>query len=167
MSYAAIAQQCVNYSRSKSFLPTTMDTCAIRLMCMSREISELRDAIAAGDMHAMAMESADVACYAVLVMADLGNTSWQVRSKMHLGPPVFCGPDEMVAPLRKYVDKAFEDWRRGKQSYVIVDLELLVAQLVDVRTRCLKLPHSLQHDMQVKLALGAKREVCHGKNPHS
>lgn len=168
MSFHAIAQQCVEYSRSKQFLPTTMDTAPIRLYCIQREISELRDEIRVGSTRGQSLESADVAIYSLVVMHDLGNTTWTVRSRMHLGPPAMCGADEMVAPLRRYVDQAFEHWRRGEQGDVCVALGLLLAQLVDVRTRCLRLPNVLQADCQYKLAMMQSRPPCHGgKNPNS
>ncbi len=168
MSFHAIAQQCVDYSRSKSFVPTTMDTAPIRLYCIQREISELRDEIRSGCVRGQSLESADVCIYALVVMHDLGNTTWTVRGRMHLGPPAMCSPDEMVAPLRRYVDMAFEHWRVGRQGDVVLSLGLLIAQLVDVRTRCLRLPNMLQADCQYKLAMMQSRPACHGgKDPRS
>lgn len=162
MTYAAIAEQCALYSREKGFEPTTMDTCAIRLMGISREISELRDAIKSGNRADMSLESADVACYAVLVMHNLGCTSWSARGRMHCGPAVACSPADMVDPLRRYNDLAFEAWRRGLRTEVILCLELLLAQLVDIRMRCLHLPNELAFDMALKLAYNRGRGALHG-----
>lgn len=168
MSYADIAQRCVEYSRRQGFSPTTMDTCATRLMSISREISEFRDAVRSGEVQAMSLESADIACYAVLVMHDLGARVWTTRGRMHSGPPAMCSPAEMVDPLRVYVDHAFECWRVGDTKNVIIALDMLLAQLVDIRTRCLRLPNDLVTDMRLKLAWNSKREALHGgKNPSS
>ena len=168
MSFHAIAQQCVEYSRAKGFLPTTMDTAPIRLYCIQREISELRDEIRKGSVQGQSLESADVCIYALVMMHDLGNTNWTVRGRMHLGPPAMCGADEMVAPLREYVDCAFEHWRVGRAPDVCLALNMLIAQLVDVRTRCLRLPNVMQADCQYKLAIMQARPACHGnKDPRS
>jgi hypothetical protein len=168
MSYLELAEQCVLYSASKEFSRTTWDTAPIRLYCMQREISELRDEIKTGNVRGQSLESADVAIYAIVVMADLGNTCWTVRSRMHCGPPAICAPDEMVAPLRHYVDLAFEAWRLGNQGDVCLSLGMLIAQIVDVRVRCLRLTNSLQEDCSYKLAIMRSRERCHGnKDPRS
>jgi hypothetical protein len=167
MRYQSLAEQCVAYSREKGFAQTTFDTAPIRLYSMQREISELRDEIKAGNVRGQSLESADVAIYAVVVMADLGNTCWTVRSRMHCGPPAICAPDEMVAPLRHYVDLAFEAWRLGNQGDVCLSLGMLIAQVVDVRVRCLRLANGLEEDCSYKLAIMKNRENCHGKDPRS
>jgi hypothetical protein len=168
MSYADIAQHCLAYSRAKGFHPTTMATCAVRLMCISKEISEFRDEIRKGDIQGMSLESADIAIYACVIMADLGTKTWITRGRMHLGPAPICSPSEMVDPLRNYVDQAFEAWRRTNTQDVLLALELLLAQLVDIRTRCLRLPNSLEVDMRYKLAWSARRPALHGgKHPSS
>jgi hypothetical protein len=84
-----------------------------------------------------------------------------------MGPPAVCAPDEMVAPLRDYCDQAFEAWRRGEQGDVVLALSMLIAQLCDIRTRCLRLPNDLHFDMQCKMAIGRDRPPCHGKDPRS
>lgn len=167
MNYLAIAQQCREYSRSKLFVATTFEDAPIRLCCIHAEISELQRAIEAGELRNQALESADVACYALLMLIDLGCESWEFRERIHGGPKMYRSPAELVAPLRAYVDMAFERWRRDDKRDLMICLELLIAMLVDVRTRCLRLPNSLQQDIQHKLALNAGRAACHGKNNRS
>lgn len=168
LNFEAISLECEAYSRAKGYLPTTMDNAAIRLKAIDKEISELTEEIRKGCGRGMSFESADVAIYSVVIMRDLGCTVWDVRQRMHIVPEPFDRPAELTAPLRKYGDLAFEAWQKADRKHVIMSLELLLAQLVDLRVRCLRLPNSLQFDMALKLAFMRSRERCHGgKDPRS
>lgn len=162
MSYLAIAAHCVESSRARGFLPTTFETADVRLLGMHSEIIELRQAIAEDDQRGMSLEGADIAIYALVVMHDLGATNWTLRSRMHIGPPIRCEPATMVAPLHDYVNRAYRAWRDERPGDLIVSLELLLAQLVDIRTRCLKLSNSLPTDIAWKLAIDAARPRLNG-----
>jgi hypothetical protein len=168
LNYLAIAAHCVESSRARGFLPTTFETADVRLLGMHSEIIELRRAIEEDDQRGMSLEGADIAIYALVVMHDLGGTSWVLRSRMQIGPPIHCEPATMVVPLHDYVNRAYRAWRDEHRGDLVVSLELLLSQLVDIRTRCLKLPNSLPNDIAWKLAIDAARPRLNGHgNPRS
>jgi hypothetical protein len=129
---------------------------------MHSEIIELRKAIEENDQRGMSLEGADIAIYALVVMHDLGGTNWVLRSRMHIGPPIHCEPATMVAPLHDYVNRAYRAWRDEERGDLLTSLELLLAQLVDLRKRCLRVPNSLPEDIAFKLAIDAGRPRLNG-----
>jgi hypothetical protein len=162
MSYLAIAAHCVEASRGRGFAPTTFETADVRLLGMHSEIIELRKAVEEDDQRAMSLEGADIAIYALVVMHDLGASNWTLRSRMHIGPPVHCEPATMVAPLHDYVNLAYRAWRDESRGDMLVSIELLLSQLLDLRTRVLRLPNSLPDDIAFKLAIDTGRPRLNG-----
>lgn len=132
-----LAREIIEYSLSNGFEPTTWDTAPVRLRCIEREISEFTEKLEAwdGDRSAPAAkparhELADVAIYALLLLAHLGNEQWHFRTGLQERVTCFAAPERIVRPLRKYSDLAFEAWRRGdvrrNRQDVLQALELLV-----------------------------------------
>jgi hypothetical protein len=168
LSYAAIAQQLVDASRSRGFAATTWEDFPIRLRGMDREIGELVEAMKAGDVAEMSLESADVVAYAIILLKDLGNTQWHFRRGVQIKPPVYADPAVMVEPLRAYSDKAYEAWRVDAKVDAFISLELVIAHVADLRTRCLRLPNELHFDLQLAMAKNRGRATRHGgKEPRS
>ncbi len=156
MTYAVIAQQIVETSRARGSVASTWDTAPIRMKGLDAEIGELVRAMKLQDLRERvresSLESADVAAFALLLMHDLGNAQWHFRASVQKMGPVCDAAEVLVEPLREYSDRAYEAWRRGAKTDVFISLEILVAHVVDLRTRCLRLPNELHFDLQMVMA---------------
>lgn len=91
-----------------------------------------------------------------------------VRHSVNIKTPLWTSASDLVRPLREYVRKAYAAWRIDARQDLFICLELLIAQLVDLRTRVLNLPNGLQNDIQYKLAINRGRGPCNGgRDPRS
>lgn len=164
-----LARDIVGYSIQNGFEPTTWDTAPVRFRCIEREISELVEKMEAWDGDRGApearparLELADVAIYALLIMAHFGNEQWAFRRGLQERITVFAPPDRIVRPLRKYSDLAFEAWRRGETNKrdVLQALELLVVACAVLAGKIFG--SSLDLIVNEKLAVLRTRPARHG-----
>lgn len=177
----AMAAECLAYSIKKGFSRTTWDTVPVRLACIYREIEELVEAFELAETPQYASmpevvdkhvkeELADVAAYALVILSDLGNDDWNLRSSLHVPMPFgrFVAPDVRVKQLRNYTSLAFENWKLGpdRRWDVLNSLQHLV-------TACSVMGFKLFNcslDVLVLSNLQAKfdREILHGgKDPRA
>jgi len=172
-----VAERVIAYRDSKGFSPVDWDVLPVKLACIFCEIEELTDALdhcsearvlkRAASIE-VNRETADVAMYALSILKDMYDGAWTMRSVYHGGPRSMSTPVELTKALRRETRGAFEHWRRGNRKDVMIHLELLLAALIDLRTRCLGIVTTLAADIDEKIAHAAGRPALHGgKDPRS
>ena len=167
----------VAYRDSKGFAATTWDTLPVKLACIMCEIEELTEALEDYSSNRQSLRSgtrevhfevADVAMYSLSILRDLFDGQWTMRNVYHGGPRALAVPSELTKALRKETRGAFEQWRRGNFKDVMIHLELLIAALIDLRTRVIGLEGTLASDIDRKIEYAANRPPLHGgKDPRS
>jgi hypothetical protein len=173
IDWRALADTVIGYRNRKNFEPSTWDTAPIRLNCINAELFELEEALFVRDTDTkpgdwcVRYELADVVMYALTLLRDLDAQNWAFRQSFHGGARRHATPSELTWPLRKYSRSAFEAWRRGQPKDVAVNLEILIVAVVDLRTRVLGLPGSIEADVYAKIAAAADRPARHGKDSRS
>jgi len=163
-----VTRRLLDYRARKGFCAVTMATCAERVLALGREIHELTIAIHEGMRsssvtHAMRMEMADVANYALTLHWDLFGETMLIDAPYHGGPRKSGEPATLTSALRADHATIVQGLQCGDQGLVQAGLARLLASLLDLRTRVLAAPGTLAVDCLRKIDLMADRPPMHGK----
>jgi NTP pyrophosphatase (non-canonical NTP hydrolase) len=168
IDWEKLSKHVIGYRDSKGFAATTWDTAPARLNCLHSEIYELEEALASGTDWDVRHELADIVMYALTLMHDLSDQpSWSLRTSFHGGASKHGSPAELTSPLRKYARAAFEAWRKGQIKDVLINVEILIVAVVDMRVRVLGLPGDITVDVKSKIQASSDRPRCHNKDARS
>lgn len=109
--------------------PASLEKLPTRLMCVISELDEFEEALEAGDREHASEELGDVASYLILTLYDLGGF-WPWRSFVR-GVPRMVQVGELTRPVRRYVVRSMQAWRRltdekrEKDARIALELALL------------------------------------------
>ncbi len=148
------------------FNPARMEVLPCRLMCIISELEEFEDASSTQHEHE---ELADVAIYLITMLHDLyEGEDWPAR---HIGllPNPHESKSVLTRPIRRYVVKAMQYWRKVQSPLrkrdVCISMELALFETVRL-ARCMGF--DLRGAIVEKLAILDKRSVRNGgKHPDS
>ena len=166
IDWRALADTVIGYRNRKGFEPSTWDTAPVRMNCINCEIYELEEALGARAAATPAAwwpvryECADIVMYSLTLLRDLGATDWEFRRSFHGGARAHASPAELTMPMRKYSRQAFEFWRKANPKELLISLEILVVSVVDLRTRVLVVPGTIETDVHAKIASSANRPAA-------
>lgn len=142
------------------FQRTTWDALDRKLACVYAELEELTAALHDGARAQVADELADVALYLLTILGDLCAGDVTQRGVGRLRGSPHAEPEVLVAPVRRYVHRAWRYWRGGtEQRDATLALELA---LLETRRLALVLEVSLPDACWAKLQRNRARGERHG-----
>jgi len=138
---------------------TTWDALDRKLACVYAELEELTAALHDGARAQVADELADVALYLLTILGDLCAGDVTQRGVGRLRGSPHAAPEALVAPVRRYVHRAWRNWRVDERKDATIALELA---LLETRRLALTLEVSLPDACWAKLQRNRERGERHG-----